>query len=59
MKKFLIPVLLLSMIAVFAGCSHKQASVQENPETPAVEEVQETIVEEPVQDIASSEAVQN
>lgn len=61
MKKFMIPLLMLSMIAVFAGCNAKQSAMPEEKTAPVSavqEEVQETVVEEPVQGIANSEAAQ-
>ncbi len=56
MKKFLIPVLLFAMAAVFAGCGTKQAAEPSNSTEQAIEEVQETVVEMP--EVSNSETEQ-
>lgn len=65
MKKFLIPMLLLSMTAVFTGCGTKEADLPNNiNDQPTMEEVQEiatpegtmvddTIVEQPQENVAN------
>ena len=49
MKKFLIPVLLLCTVVMLSGCGQKEEPITpENYEEPMVEEVDETMMEEPV-----------
>ena len=57
MKKLLIPVLLLCTVVMLSGCGQKEEPIApEDYDEPMVEEVDETIMEEPVSEENEQEA---